>query len=761
MDSSSTIEFTPSNSDDNSYRDKAPMDDTINIKVPVAVAAEWIAKGVGVLGTQANHDKNHLAHIDSSRVGMNNREVLEDRVTKLEKNPFVDNNSINHMATQIIEKVHGKTATLREKWNVEELKKVTFKAATKKLDEKLNEKANGNLITDIKRRYTEEEKRMLKTFPLGTFQYNVESPQEVLPSTLPASFYRIESLLDTNRDPMPAPVGRAKLEKVSQAPKHDRAINNTFVPRSMDLHSTGPAMAHPDKSAAEKQLEASLNIDRAVEAFRAHLEDAHITSLSDFDSAIEAFRTELLHDKPAEPMKIAVKELASCWVCGLTDHVTCACPKATCGDCGKVGHLGPFCPSLPCSGCDQEGHIVKDCPDAPECDNSLHHHNHQATKIDNSPEQAGGMRIQEVLKDCRGCWIGCDVCCPDLENDANQQASAPVDPRMANPICSCGRCDSCLGSLDAADHRICSPAPLPYHNGEMSFTDLFQDPQLMPVQDDLDNLPNSNKEDSDEHVEVKLPKWGAFGLHCLEQGITPGITDPEIATAPKSNDQASSYVRENDENTIYPPPHVRAESPLQGSGARGGDGGWGPAPQFQSVRLIGNAIPRSHFLHSHPSPYDSIPRKPAVRQPSIIDLRSDSSCSGFTRTSNEPLTVTYSAIVQAGGKTVNIPIDGKNVSGVEKEVINGNMKKVWNWVLEKDLGDKIDLQDAYELAKDMHGEVVKEVEESEQSVINTASICSLRENDIPEPDAWPKPPISPPLSKYDPAPSECWGPGSW
>jgi hypothetical protein len=393
MDSSSTIEFTPSNSDDNSYRDKAPMDDTINIKVPVAVAAEWIAKGVGVLGTQANHDKNHLAHIDSSRVGMNNREVLEDRVTKLEKNPFVDNNSINHMATQIIEKVHGKTATLREKWNVEELKKVTFKAATKKLDEKLNEKANGNLITDIKRRYTEEEKRMLKTFPLGTFQYNVESPQEVLPSTLPASFYRIESLLDTNRDPMPAPVGRAKLKKVSQAPKHDRAINNTFVPRSMDLHSTGPAMAHPDKSATEKQLEASLNIDRAVEAFRAHLEDAHITSLSDFDSAIEAFRTELLHDKPAEPMKIAVKELASCWVCGLTDHVTCACPKATCGDCGKVGHLGPFCPSLPCSGCDQEGHIVKDCPDAPECDNSLHHHNHQATKIENSPEQTGGMQI--------------------------------------------------------------------------------------------------------------------------------------------------------------------------------------------------------------------------------------------------------------------------------------------------------------------------------------------------------------------------------
>ncbi|KAL1799459.1 hypothetical protein ACET3X_003496 [Alternaria dauci] len=69
-------------------------------------------------------------------------------------------------------------------------------------------------------------------------------------------------------------------------------------------------------------------------------------------------------------------------------------------------------------------------------------------------------------------------------------------------------------------------------------------------------------------------------------------------------------------------------------------------------------------------------------------------------------TVTYWATIESGDESVHIPVDGINVSGPEKAVIEGSagMKKVWKWIQEKGLGDKVDLQDAFDLAKDMHGE---------------------------------------------------------
>ncbi|KAH6881686.1 hypothetical protein BKA58DRAFT_396065 [Alternaria rosae] len=78
-------------------------------------------------------------------------------------------------------------------------------------------------------------------------------------------------------------------------------------------------------------------------------------------------------------------------------------------------------------------------------------------------------------------------------------------------------------------------------------------------------------------------------------------------------------------------------------------------------------------------------------------------------------TVTYWATVEAGDKTIHIPIDSSNVSGPEKEIIDGSieMKKIWKWAQEKGLSDKIGLQDAFDLAKDMHceGEVDQPVGE--------------------------------------------------
>ncbi|KAI4949410.1 hypothetical protein J4E91_005149 [Alternaria rosae] len=70
-------------------------------------------------------------------------------------------------------------------------------------------------------------------------------------------------------------------------------------------------------------------------------------------------------------------------------------------------------------------------------------------------------------------------------------------------------------------------------------------------------------------------------------------------------------------------------------------------------------------------------------------------------------TVTYWVTVEAGDKTIHIPVDSSNVSGPEKEIIDGSigMKKIWKWAQEKGLSDKISLQDAFDLAKDMHCEV--------------------------------------------------------
>ncbi|KZM19959.1 uncharacterized protein EKO05_0009982 [Ascochyta rabiei] len=76
-----------------------------------------------------------------------------------------------------------------------------------------------------------------------------------------------------------------------------------------------------------------------------------------------------------------------------------------------------------------------------------------------------------------------------------------------------------------------------------------------------------------------------------------------------------------------------------------------------------------------------------------------------------PYTVTYRATIEFGDKEMNVPIDGKNVYGPEKTVVEGGMQKVWKWVHDKDLASKIGLQDAFELAQAMHeGEQDEKIE---------------------------------------------------
>jgi hypothetical protein len=82
-------------------------------------------------------------------------------------------------------------------------------------------------------------------------------------------------------------------------------------------------------------------------------------------------------------------------------------------------------------------------------------------------------------------------------------------------------------------------------------------------------------------------------------------------------------------------------------------------------------------------------------------------------------TVTYWATVESGNSTVHVPIDSNNVSGPEKDIIedNAGMKKVWKWVQEKGFSDKVSLQDAFDLAKEMHDK-----EEDDESVIHESRV---------------------------------------
>ncbi|KAH7413848.1 hypothetical protein DE146DRAFT_9913 [Phaeosphaeria sp. MPI-PUGE-AT-0046c] len=95
---------------------------------------------------------------------------------------------------------------------------------------------------------------------------------------------------------------------------------------------------------------------------------------------------------------------------------------------------------------------------------------------------------------------------------------------------------------------------------------------------------------------------------------------------------------------------------------------------------------------------------------------------------SKPYTVTYWATVECGDQKVHIPLDSSNISGSEKTILDGPAKTVWKWAQEKGLGDKISLQDAFDLAKNMTAgaEGVQETQEKEKE---------YNESDQPKP--WP------------------------
>jgi hypothetical protein len=91
-----------------------------------------------------------------------------------------------------------------------------------------------------------------------------------------------------------------------------------------------------------------------------------------------------------------------------------------------------------------------------------------------------------------------------------------------------------------------------------------------------------------------------------------------------------------------------------------------------------------------------------------------------------PPTVTYWATIESAGQKVHIPVDSRHVSGPEKNIAASGMQKVWKWVHDMRLDDKVGLQDAFDLAQSMHEEEDMEEVKVERAQIRTASRLSYR-----------------------------------
>jgi hypothetical protein len=83
------------------------------------------------------------------------------------------------------------------------------------------------------------------------------------------------------------------------------------------------------------------------------------------------------------------------------------------------------------------------------------------------------------------------------------------------------------------------------------------------------------------------------------------------------------------------------------------------------------------------------------------DKRECTSTPAIHATSTKGYTITYWATIESEDQTIHIPIENNNVSGPEKAVLEGPAKTVWKWIQEKRLGDKVGLQDVFDLAKDV------------------------------------------------------------
>lgn len=346
---------------------------------------------------------------------------------------------------------------------------------------------------------------------------------------------------------------------------------------------------------------------------------------------------------------------------------------------------------------------------------------------------------------CRGCSLGCDSCCviehADLDNDcavpwscsgfdtvpkettvevrgltSDQETDDPSDRRDAGARALCATAESVLNLTgDEIEpyvylRRTQEHVPAVEEAAEDMVTD--SDSQWTTEKDEvLLNLRATPGRKSWSKIDKKLGmpvdlckmRWKTLKNKKKALESTQNVKVKKcLKKAEAALVQAcipdkggfDSYIRHL--NELIPEKELNVEVKSGGDlwGHRGeeaascGDSGWGFGGGSQKATnaspdaddLYGSFDPPTMF--SDPNNYPSPVSKPIA-------------------SASKTYTVTYWATVESGDQTVHIPIDSDNISGPEKTILTGPAKKVWKWIQEKGLGDKVGLQNAFDLAKDM------------------------------------------------------------
>ncbi|KAF2800424.1 hypothetical protein K505DRAFT_7945 [Melanomma pulvis-pyrius CBS 109.77] len=713
---SSTINLTPSNSDVQTYRDHPAMNDTITINVPAEVAAEWIAKGVGVPAV----DPNVKQLSDFEGKWLNNIKPTPDTAAKeskttIEKDMFTTSKNGGKAKKDLFDNPYKETDMY------------------KKVDA-------GDAAWDIP--------------PKPNFIYFDPHLDGTSPKVAP-----IKPKLKTST-----------VRKTGNSFDLGRAIK-AFRPQATELRSTKLAKVPPAKSSIGKLSISTLDIDHTVEAFRAHLNENRFASYSDFDSALDSLHARLLQDTSADLVEDTSKMLAS------AKNTIDSNPTGQ--NCGKAGHFTSKCTEDLMwlnvgEMCGEASHMPIDNHRYPTVFNS------NESMVAMASEENSDKNIPTSITVCKGCWDGCDSCCPEFKDDVvNHQVCPGIYNCRGCDVCNtqieshCGT-PTPKQSIDEARGKQSNYRDLPWisftetdfynktpaaKQGELNAPDstlrkafatlglqdkesvtfnrlndqfrerLFENPQavveygraysiILRHQDEsgkwndvsITNNKTSATTDGEGAKDKKRERvfwdksvlnvstniqdddmptgWGNTGLQNTDDG--------ESVKAMKS--RPWRFVVENDQSSIG---STRSSEPNKPSRWETSESG------SASIQFSSDLASRPSSVHGYFPPYgprattgaESISgsafRKRAISRSSLSD-------SIWGEIVSKDLAVTYWATVESAGKKINIPIDGKNVAGLEKTVIDAGMKKVWKWVTEKNLGDKINLQDAYDLAKEMY-----------------------------------------------------------
>jgi hypothetical protein len=258
---------------------------------------------------------------------------------------------------------------------------------------------------------------------------------------------------------------------------------------------------------------------------------------------------------------------------------------------------------------------------------------------------------EEISKmdDCRACSMGCDTCDPEQDSE--------------DIIVECRHCDNVFSTSSVERCPECDRAS-----------------GLHTYRDSDDKYGGSESKHSgllgtlESGVEVSAAD---------DRGPSLGhdtICEPEASGWSTDFSQVGPANDEGNEGNISDGPPTWECGMANESCRSNTDDGWGASSNHEVD--LDDMSARGHSQVDGGNDGASITSKDAIPVP-------------------KPYTVTFWATVECGEDSMNIPIDSSNVSGPEKLILDGPAKKVWKWVQEKGLGDKIGLQDAFDLAKDM------------------------------------------------------------